>query len=276
MSDIAAESLGLPYPPTYLGRRKRGVQRGLNYASGTSGLLKNTGKRYGRCLSLDDQVNLFNKTIAKELRGRFKTKEELSNYLAKSLLVIYTGNNDYLNYIDDNYNKSTGIPKNHQQFSDVLLRQLYNELQKLYSLGARKMAIFEIGPLGCTPSSIKTHGTGYGCVEDINQMVTYFNGKLKIMLRNLTSTLRSSSFVLNPAYSFAYDAIKNPTKYGLTDSTKSCCPTVGNIVLCAPFVPPCRDHQKHFYWDSLHPTETVNFHASKHFKKSTFSSLHLV
>ncbi|KAK6928040.1 GDSL lipase/esterase [Dillenia turbinata] len=276
MSNIAAESVGLPYPPTYLGRRERGVLTGLNYASGTSGLLEKTGKRYGKCLSLDHQVNLFNKTIEKELKGKFKTEKELSNYLAKSLLVIYMGNNDYLNYIDDSYNKSTGIPKDHQQFSDILLRRMHNEFQKLYSLGARKMAVFEIGPLGCTPTYIKNYGTGYGCVEDINRMVTYFNGKLKIMLRNLTSTLRGSSFVLNPAYSFTYDAIKNPTKYGFTDSTKPCCPTVGNTVLCAPFVPPCRDHQKHFFWDAVHPTEAANFQGSKHFKKSTFSSLHLV
>ncbi|KAK6928038.1 GDSL lipase/esterase, partial [Dillenia turbinata] len=270
MSDIAAESLGLPYPPTYLGRRERGVLTGLNYASGSSGLLENTGKLFGACLSLDVQVNLFNKTIEKELKGKFKTKEELSNYLAKSLLVIYTGNNDYFNYLIAN-----GVSKDHQQFSDLLLRRFYNELQKLYRLGARKMAIFEIGPLGCLPMVIKMFGTGDGCVEDINQMVTYFNGELKIMLSNLTSTLQGSSFVLNPAYSFTYDAIKNPTKYGFTDSTKSCCPTVGNIVLCAPFVPPCRDHQKHFFWDSVHPTEAANFHAGKHFKKSTFSSLHL-
>ncbi|KAK6928037.1 GDSL lipase/esterase, partial [Dillenia turbinata] len=256
VGDFIAESLGLPYPPIYLGRRERGVLTGLNYASGTCGVFEYTGKKVGGCLSLNDQVNMFNMTIEKELKGKFKNEEELSDYLAKSLFVMYTGNNDYFYYLEANYSKSTGIPKDHQQFSDVLLDQFYYEFQKLYSLGARKLAIFEIGPLGCTPQAIKTYGTGDGCVEDINQMVTYFNGKLKIMLSNLTSTLQGSSFVLNPAYSLSYDAIKNPTKYDLTDSRKPCCITWGNMTLtCIPFLPPCRDHQKHFFWDSVHPTE---------------------
>ncbi|KAK6919743.1 GDSL lipase/esterase [Dillenia turbinata] len=277
VGDFIAESLGLPYPPAYLGPRERGVLTGLNYASGACGVFENTGKRLGLCLTLDDQVSLFNKTIEEELKGKFKTEKELSDYLANSLLVMYTGNNDFLHYVRANYSKSAGIPKDHQQFSDVLLHHFYNEFQKLYSLGARKMAIFEIGPLGCIPTVIKRYGTSEGCVEDINRMVTYFNGELEIMLSNLTSTLQDSSFVLNPAYSSVYDAIKNPTKYGLTDSTKPCCITWGNMTsTCVPLLPPCHDYQKHFFWDSLHPTEAANFLASKHFKKSTFSSLHLV
>ncbi|KAK6928044.1 GDSL lipase/esterase, partial [Dillenia turbinata] len=276
MSDIAAESLGLPYPPAYLGRRERGVLTGLNYASGACGIFNKTGILSGACFSLYDQIHLFNKTIEEELKEKFKTEEELSDYLAKSLYVMYMGNNDYIYYLTSNYSKSAGIPKDHQQFSDILLHQFNSELQKLYSLGARKIAIFEVGPLGCTPMAIKILGTGNGCLEDVNQMITYFNGELKIMLSNLTSTLQGSSFVLNPSYSLAYDIIKNPTKYGLTDSAKPCCRTWINMTAtCMPLAPPCRDHQKHFFWDSVHPTEAANSLASKHFKISTFSSLHL-
>ncbi|KAK6913414.1 GDSL lipase/esterase [Dillenia turbinata] len=231
----------------------------------------------GQCLHLDEQVDLFNRTIEAELKKKFNTREELSDYLGNSLLVMYMGNNDYLYYVKANYTKSEGPPRDHQQFSDVLLHQFYNNFQRLYSLGARKIAIFEIGPLGCLPTVIKRFGTGDECVEDVNQVITYFNHKLKIMLSNLTSTLPGSSFALSPSYSLAYDAIKNPTKYGLTDSSKPCCITWANMTAtCIPFLPPCPDYQNHFFWDSLHPTEAVNLVTSNHFKNSTFFSLNLV
>jgi hypothetical protein len=45
-------------------------------------------------------------------------------------------------------------------------------------------------------------------------MALYFNEKLSAMLKNLTSSLPGSTFVLAQSYSIASDIYKNPSIYG--------------------------------------------------------------
>ena len=88
--------------------------------------------------------------------------------------------------------------------------------QRLYSLGARKIVMFEIGPIGCIPSitrKLRNKHNGQ-CVEEINQVVSLFNQGLPALLKKLTSTLQGSTFVLGQANFLGYDAIKHPSKYG--------------------------------------------------------------
>ena len=76
--------------------------------------------------------------------------------------------------------------------------------------------MFELGPIGCLPSITKkkNHRSKSSCVEEINAMVRDFNKRLAVMLKNLTSSLQGSNFVLGHAHWLGYDAIQNPSKYG--------------------------------------------------------------
>lgn len=84
----------------------------------------------------------------------------------------------------------------------------------MYELGARKIVVFEIGPIGCIPAISRTHEHTGECMEEANQMALYFNEKLSAMLKNLTSSLPGSTFVLGQSYSIASDIYKNPSIYG--------------------------------------------------------------
>jgi hypothetical protein len=90
--------------------------------------------------------------------------------------------------------------------------------QRLYNLGARKIVMFEIGPIGCIPSITRQHKHNGQCVEDTNQIVSFFNQRLPALLKYLTSTLQGSTFVLAQANFLGYDAIINPSIYGKTFS----------------------------------------------------------
>lgn len=84
-------------------------------------------------------------------------------------------------------------------------------------MGARKVVMFEIGPIGCIPSITRKgniHGERGKCVEQVNEVASCFNQRLGPMLRNLTSSLQGSTFVLGEANWLGYDAINNPPKYG--------------------------------------------------------------
>lgn len=74
--------------------------------------------------------------------------------------------------------------------------------------------MFEIGPIGCIPSIARATTHNGQCIEETNQLVSYFNQRLGPMLNNLQNTLIGSSFVLGRVNGLGYDAITNPTRYG--------------------------------------------------------------
>lgn len=87
-------------------------------------------------------------------------------------------------------------------------------MQRLYQLGARKMVVFELGPIGCVPSIARGLEHSGQCDEDVNRIVSVFNDELGFLLTNLTSLLPGSHFVLGRVHGLGYDAIVNPSKYG--------------------------------------------------------------
>jgi len=94
-----------------------------------------------------------------------------------------------------------------------LICDLYDE-QRVYELGGRNIMISEIRPVGCMPRISRVYPHAGPCVEELNQMVTCFNQRLPPLIKNLTSTLPASNFVLIRSNSIEYDAIRNPSKYG--------------------------------------------------------------
>lgn len=75
--------------------------------------------------------------------------------------------------------------------------------------------VFELGPIGCIPSIVRGSRLNGRCDENINQAVSLFNTQLGLLLKNLTSTLQESHFIIGQAHGLGYDAIINPTKYGI-------------------------------------------------------------
>lgn len=67
--------------------------------------------------------------------------------------------------------------------------------QSLYNLGARKIAVFGLGFIGCTPYEIARFGTnGQPCVESINNAVSLFNDKLKPLVDDLNNNFPEARF----------------------------------------------------------------------------------
>ncbi|KAL5805735.1 hypothetical protein ACOSQ4_028468 [Xanthoceras sorbifolium] len=259
--DFIAEFLGLPYPPPYRKSKPDSViVTGLNYASGACGILFETGISYGECLRLSKQVDLFENTVKWQLQTHYKTSQELSDYLSKSLFLITIGSNDYIgNYLDDNlFIKFIHKRNSPDQFAQLLMDTLFNQLKRLYYLGARKMVVFELGPIGCIPSFTRKQKHYGRCVEKVNQVISFFNNKLAGMLSNLTSTLKGSNFVLGHVNWLGYDAVINPSKYGLTDSSNPCCKAWFNGTSgCFPFSKACSNPDQHYFWDGFHLTQTM-------------------
>jgi hypothetical protein len=84
----------------------------------------------GKCLSLDDQVDLFQRTVKSSLPNHFEGPNELMEYLSKSIFVVCIGSNDYMgNYLSDTSKHNTP-----QEFAHLLLDKLSQHFQVSLSI----------------------------------------------------------------------------------------------------------------------------------------------
>ena len=78
----------------------------------------------GKCLNLQEQIDLFQRTVQSDLPKHFKSSYDLSEYLSKSIFISSIGSNDYINnYLQPNlYNTSKHYPP--QPFAQLLVDAL--------------------------------------------------------------------------------------------------------------------------------------------------------
>jgi hypothetical protein len=88
----------------------------------------------GKCLNLNEQVDLFQRTVRSELPRHFKSPDELSNYLAKSIFLVSVGSNDYINnYLEPNvYDTSKRYPP--EPFAELLMDSLSQRFKVMFNL----------------------------------------------------------------------------------------------------------------------------------------------
>ena len=88
-------------------------------------------------------------------------------------------------------------------------------MKDLHKLGARKIAVFNVAPLGCVPFA-RTIGGGVRreCAENINKAVQFFNEKLSSLIATLNRQLNDSKVILVDVYQPVLELVQNPNKYG--------------------------------------------------------------
>ena len=99
--------------------------------------------------------------------------------------------------------------------------------QTLHSYGARKVAIFGVGPIGCTPFAITSHGTnGSLCVDTINLDAQLFNKKLVSLVDQLNKELTDAKFIYVDIFGIGSG---DPSLAGMISQTSSYFPLSINI-----------------------------------------------
>ena len=88
-------------------------------------------------------------------------------------------------------------------------------LQALYDYGARKMVLFGIGQIGCSPSELAQNSPdGKTCVQRINSANQIFNSRLKSLVNTLNSNLSDARFIYIDSYGIFQDIMSSPSTYG--------------------------------------------------------------
>ena len=92
---------------------------------------------------------------------------------------------------------------------------LFIILKDLYGLGARRIGMFGIPPIGCLPSQRTLKGgEERQCVDNLNQAAKLFNNKLEAYSSSQGNKLPNSRLVYVDTYNVLLDVIDNPQRYG--------------------------------------------------------------
>ncbi|GMH06569.1 hypothetical protein Nepgr_008409 [Nepenthes gracilis] len=256
-SDFIVEEFGIKeLLPPYLDPtlQLNDLLTGVNFASGASGY-DPLSAQTANALSLTDQLRLF-----KEYKEKLKAgigKDRASNIISESLYAIFIGSNDLTNTY-----YSTLLRRPYYSISaytDLMIAYALRFFQELYDLGARKIGVTNLPPIGCLPSQRTLAGGPLrSCVEEYNRAAALFNSKLYSEIKSLNSQLPGSKITYLDIYNPLLSLINNPSQSGFEVVNKGCCGT-GTIevsLLCNRYQPTtCTDDTKYIFWDSYHPTE---------------------
>ncbi|RZC71934.1 hypothetical protein C5167_035087 [Papaver somniferum] len=280
--DIIGEELGLnAYIPPYLARTTVGdvVFRGVNYASGSSGILNETGAIAGDRINLDAQIDNFAETrqyiISTVKNANRLPKASSKRLLGEALFFVVMGSNDFI------INYFSPIPSIRTQkvtpemFVDSMISRFRLQLTRLYEMDARKIVVANVGSVGCIPleraSNLNLqYPTGGSCKDSMNKATVLFNAKLKSLIMELNSNLVQSKFVYADVYNMFSHLVDNYKSYGFENYKTSCCQVLPGQLLrgLLPRTPAsllCRNRSKYVFWDWAHPTDATNVVIAKRF-----------
>ncbi|KAL3723706.1 hypothetical protein ACJRO7_035815 [Eucalyptus globulus] len=252
-SDMLAETLGVKkFLPAYLdpNLELQDLLTGVSFVSGANGYDPLPAK-LALVLSLSDQLDLYSEymeTICLEVGV-----ERASAIASKSVYILC---NTYFATLlrRSKYDVSS--------YTDLLVSWASSFLRELYGLGARKIGVLSLPPVGCLPSQRTLHGgPKRDCFDSANKAAVLFNSKLCAEIDSLREDLPGARLVYMDIYYLLLAIIQDPARFGFEVSTKGCCGT-GNIevsYLCNRLDHPvtCDDDTKYVFWDSFHPTEAT-------------------
>ncbi|KAH1063195.1 hypothetical protein J1N35_028182 [Gossypium stocksii] len=254
-ADLLAEKLGLPSSPPYLSLSITNIAShltGVSFASGGAGIFNSTDHVFGQAIPLSDQVDHFmsvNKILMK--RGRSAAQ----NHTSKSLFAFVIGSNDFFDYFVSSNLRKKNTP---QQYADLMVTTLKQQLMRLYAVGAQKFFLAGVGTIGCIPVE-RINNKNHGCNAEHNFWALKYNDGLKAMLNELKSELQGFSYSYFDTYGIMQTVTQSASTYGFNEIEAACC-GLGELkarVPCLPFATQCFNRTDHIFWDKYHPTEAT-------------------
>ncbi|KAL3650064.1 hypothetical protein CASFOL_006467 [Castilleja foliolosa] len=211
--DIISEEMGWEPTLPYLSPELTGpkLRVGANFASAGVGVLNDTGIQFVNIIRIYQQLSYF-ENYQQRLRALIG-EEETERLLSDSLTLITLGGNDFVN----NYYLVPYSARSRQYTIDNYVPYVISEYQKvlerLYSLGARRVIVTGTGPLGCVPAELAQHSTNGECAEELERAAQLFNPQLERMIRVLNGQIGQDVFIAANTNQMHMDFISEPTRF---------------------------------------------------------------
>ncbi|XP_076958118.1 GDSL esterase/lipase APG-like [Bidens hawaiensis] len=259
-TDITADTLGFStYPPAYLSPEATGKKLliGANFASAGAGYDDKTAIA-SHAIPLSQQLAYY-----KEYQGKLAqvAGSKSASIIKDALYLISAGNSDFV----QNYYVNPFINKLYtaDQYGSYLVGIFSSFVKDLYGLGARRIGVTSLPPLGCLPAVRTLFGAHEkGCVARFNTDAQAFNKKVNAAATQLGKQLPGLKIVIFDIFQPLYDLVKDPASHGFVEATRGCCGTgrvETTVFLCNPkSIGTCSNATQFVFWDSVHPSEAAN------------------
>ena len=139
--------------------------------------------------------------------------QKASETISEALHMTSLGTNDFL----ENYYAIPGRSSQYsvERYQDYLVGIASSFVRELYGLGARKVSLGGIPPMGCLPLERTTNFMGgSGCIERYNSVALDFNAKLERLALSLNKNLSGIRVVFSNPYNVLLNVIKQPSSFG--------------------------------------------------------------
>ncbi|CAN1281592.1 GDSL esterase/lipase At4g16230 [Linum perenne] len=239
------------------------ILQGVNYASGAGGILNETGKIFGGRINMDAQIDNFAKTKNDiiSMIGLAKAEKLLENALYSVTIGSNDFVNNYLTPIISVFEQKSTPP---DEYVAKMIDKLRLQLTRLYDLGARKIVVVNVGPIGCIPYIRDINpSSGDKCATFPNELARSYNAKLKTLVQGLSKSLTGSYLVYADVYRIVSDI---RIIIGFENASGACCHlagTHGGLIPCGPWSEVCSDRSKYVFWDPYHPSDATNVIMAK-------------
>ncbi|KAJ0054124.1 hypothetical protein Pint_01387 [Pistacia integerrima] len=158
----------------------------------------------------------------KEVENFRDYKKRLSDYLGiekaneilrEAIYIVSIGTNDFIeNYYPMQMRRSQFTVKEYQDFLIGIAENFFNQI---YHLGARKISLTGLSPMGCLPSERTANFQDpFSCNEEYNNVALEFNRKMKNFVAKLNRELPGIRVVYSEIYDFILEIITKPSKFG--------------------------------------------------------------
>ncbi|CAI9260302.1 unnamed protein product [Lactuca saligna] len=229
------------------GTRKEFPDNGISFASAGSGLL-NTNEQCG-ISPIQVQLQQFQALID----NNHIRKDQIQN----SLFLLESGSNDIFDFHISLFPRL--FPSAHV---DKLVKQVVNVIDKLTSLGARRIAIFGVGPMGCIPATVLLPhlpiAPQTACNDRINNMVTHYNNELQKLVNDIPKKYPGVKSLYGAVYDVTQTFRADPKSHGFANVNEACCgagPKNGKVQCGLNGTRMCEKPSDFLFWDYFHPTE---------------------
>ncbi|XP_015170295.1 GDSL esterase/lipase 6-like [Solanum tuberosum] len=268
VTDFICEFIGIPMQKPVLelvnGNWKNYPSNGINFASGGSGVLQTTNQDLG-VTPIQDQLQQF-KTLVQQNKINKKQIQE-------SLFIFTSGSNDIFTYFNP-----FNVPKlTLNAYVQAMLTQMSKFVDQICKLGARRIALISLGPVGCIPARALLPSAPIDkCYGKMNRMVKNYNVGLENLVKRIPIKYPSSFAVYGAVYKTVQNFRANPQSYGFSDVTNACCGdgTLGGALQCGKEgYKLCAKPNEYLFWDYFHPSEHTYNLISKTLWNGTYSQI---
>ncbi|CAN6271735.1 unnamed protein product [Urochloa humidicola] len=266
--DFISEAFGLPpLVPAYLDPNAHisSLATGACFASAGAGYDNATSDLFS-VLPIWKELEYFKEYASRlrSLQGDAKAEETLS----EALYIVSMGTNDFL---ENYYAVPSGNAARHAaaapEYAGYLLDVAEAFARALHALGARKLDLNGLPPMGCLP--LERRVVGGACVEEYNDAARVFNAGPRDLVARLDAGGEEEGglgdgarVVYGDVYGAVEEVLEDPAAHGFEVVGAGCCGATGRFemgYMCNQASPlTCADADKYAFWDAIHPTEHLH------------------